>query len=208
MQAPLEQPLVSLLRSQGLSLLMRHFILHSVAMADADQEALVPEASSNVTAQHASSATSDTPARQTAAAASQSLAQSNGEVSGLRSGTSSSGSAPSPSSQEASFTVPASSMMSHTEQAAALPPASAAALVPASASAVPLDTAAAACPDRVLTVEQGVKALRQYLGSVGQYGPSSGAFLTPMYGCAELPQAFCRCAVFASLFAVCKYFGR
>ena len=41
-------------------------------------------------------------------------------------------------------------------------------------------------------MEQGVKALRQYLSSVGQYGPISGAFLTPMHGCAELPQAFCR----------------
>lgn len=47
-------------------------------------------------------------------------------------------------------------------------------------------------PGQLMTIEQGVKALKQYLGSVGRYGPGSGAFLTPMYGCAELPQAFCR----------------
>ena len=47
-------------------------------------------------------------------------------------------------------------------------------------------------PGQLMSVKQGMKAMRQYLGSVGRYGPGSGAFLTPMYGCAELPQAFCR----------------
>lgn len=55
--------------------------------------------------------------------------------------------------------------------------------------------AASASTSGMMTVEQGVQALRQYLSSVGRHGPSSGAFLTLMYGCAELPQAFCRCTL-------------
>lgn len=35
---------------------------------------------------------------------------------------------------------------------------------------------------------------RQYIGSLGRYGPATGPFLTPVYGSGELPQAFCRAA--------------
>ena len=47
-------------------------------------------------------------------------------------------------------------------------------------------------PQGLLSTEAGLAAMRQYLGSVGRYGPNTGALLTPMYGCGELPQAFCR----------------
>lgn len=36
--------------------------------------------------------------------------------------------------------------------------------------------------------------LRLYMDSLGRYGTDAGPFLTPMYGCGELPQAFCRIA--------------
>lgn len=53
-------------------------------------------------------------------------------------------------------------------------------------------SAVAEPPQGLLSTEAGLAAMRQYLGSVGRYGPSTGALLTPMYGCGELPQAFCR----------------
>ena len=62
----------------------------------------------------------------------------------------------------------------------------------ASPQSEPQPVAVGALSDRLMSVEEGLKAARQYLSSVGRYGCESGAFLTPMYGCAELPQAFCR----------------
>ena len=37
--------------------------------------------------------------------------------------------------------------------------------------------------------------MRQQFGSLERYGAGGGAFLTPLYGCGELPQAFCRSAL-------------
>ena len=62
----------------------------------------------------------------------------------------------------------------------------------ASPQSEPQPVAAGVLSDSLMSVKEGLKALRQYLSSVGRYGANSGAFLTPMYGCAELPQAFCR----------------
>lgn len=56
-------------------------------------------------------------------------------------------------------------------------------------------TAKAELPEGLLSTEAGLRAIRQYLGSLGRHGPNTGALLTPMYGCAELPQAFCRSAL-------------
>ena len=53
-------------------------------------------------------------------------------------------------------------------------------------------SAVAELPQGLLSTEAGLAAMRQYLGSVGRYGPNTGALLTHMYGCGELPQAFCR----------------
>ena len=45
-----------------------------------------------------------------------------------------------------------------------------------------------------LTAADALRLLRLFVESVGRYGPDAGPFLTPMYGCGELPQAFCRAA--------------
>ena len=45
-----------------------------------------------------------------------------------------------------------------------------------------------------LTGPQALPLFRMYLESVGRYGIDTGPFLSPMYGCGELPQAFCRSA--------------
>ena len=56
----------------------------------------------------------------------------------------------------------------------------------------------AASPSRVSTRE-GVARMRAQLLSIGRYGP--GAFLYPIYGLGELPQAFARlCAVHGGIF--------
>lgn len=54
-------------------------------------------------------------------------------------------------------------------------------------------TPVAELPQGLISIKAGLAAIRQYLGSVGRYGVNTGALLTPMYGCGELPQAFCRC---------------
>ena len=187
LQAAPHQPLVTLLRSQGLSLLMRQFIMYAVAMADSDQESLIidqpapppsqlqpTQASSQlqlpVVAQHASSAAPSG----SATASITSSASSAAATAGLQPSMSSSAASP---ASVASQPAPAAAAAEH--QPAAEEPAA----------------AASASTSGMMTVEQGVQALRQYLSSVGRHGPSSGAFLTPMYGCAELPQAFCRCTL-------------
>ena len=40
--------------------------------------------------------------------------------------------------------------------------------------------------------------MRQQFGSLERYGAGAGAFLAPLYGCGELPQAFCRSVLGAS----------
>ncbi|KAL0034245.1 hypothetical protein WJX77_005229 [Trebouxia sp. C0004] len=149
-QAAPHQPLVTLLRSQNLSLLMRQFIMYAVAMADSDQESLITDQSAPPSSQLQATQASSQPQPPVVAQ-------------------------PSPAS-EASQSAPAASPTEHQP------------------AAEELAAAASASTSGMITVEQGVQALRQYLRSVGQHGPSSGAFLTPMYGCAELPQAFCRVA--------------
>mmetsp|Transcript_26686 Transcript_26686/g.87507 ORF Transcript_26686/g.87507 Transcript_26686/m.87507 type:complete len:590 (+) Transcript_26686:68-1837(+) len=42
--------------------------------------------------------------------------------------------------------------------------------------------------------EAGMAAVHQYLTSIGRFGAGQGAFLAPLYGVGELPQAFCRLA--------------
>lgn len=186
LQAAPHQPLVTLLRLQGLSLLMRQFIMYAVAMADSDQESLItnqpapppsqlqpPQASLQLqppaVAQHASPA-----APSDSASASIMSSTSPAAATGLQ-----------PSM--ASSTASSASAALQSAPAAAAAEHQPAAEVPAAA--------ASASTSGMMTIEQGVQALRQYLSSVGRHGPSSGAFLTPMYGCAELPQAFCRCAL-------------
>jgi len=45
-----------------------------------------------------------------------------------------------------------------------------------------------------VTAAAGVAAVRLHLQSTGRYGAGYGAFLLPLYGAGELPQAFCRLA--------------
>jgi len=187
LQAAPHQPLVTLLRSQGLSLLMRQFIMYAVAMADSDQESLVTDqpapspsqsqptqASSRLkppaVSQHASAAAPS----DSASASVMSSTSPPAATAGLQPSMSSSAASP---ASAASQSAPAAAAAEH--QLAAGEPAA----------------AASASNSGTMTVEQGVQALRQYLSSVGRHGPSSGACLTPMYGCAELPQAFCRCTL-------------
>merc|ERR1711953_766065 len=54
-----------------------------------------------------------------------------------------------------------------------------------------------------VSAENGLKATRKFLSSLGRFGPTP--FLWSMYGTGELPQAFCRlCAVFGGVY----YLGR
>lgn len=46
----------------------------------------------------------------------------------------------------------------------------------------------------VLRTKDGIERLVLYLSSIGRFVNASGAFLYPVYGQAELPQAFCRTA--------------
>lgn len=60
---------------------------------------------------------------------------------------------------------------------------------------------AAACQ---LSAAEALCLLRLYTQSAGRYGEDTGAFLTPMYGCGELPQAFCRVAAVAGAVQVLR----
>ncbi|DBA93573.1 TPA: hypothetical protein ACH3X3_013652 [Trebouxia sp. C0006] len=185
-QAAPHQPLVTLLRSQGLSLLMRQFIMYAVAMADSDQESLINDQPAPLPSQlqptQASSQLQPPAVAQHASAAAPSDSASASIMSSTSPAAATAGLQPSLSSSAASLDSAASRLAS----AAAAGEHQPAAEVPAAAASAPASG--------MMTVEQGVQALRQYLSSVGRHGPSSGAFLTPMYGCAELPQAFCRMA--------------
>ena len=210
MQVPPSDPLVSLLNAQGLSPLMREYILYAVALADSDQESLVASQNKRGTPaasdrhQPAATQNATSPAAATAAAPS----------------------SPQSASQEASAAAAEPRMTNSTAVEGSLPVVleaarPTAAAQPSAVSSPPWLSSQPASMSRanhaaaslsahsqcdigmstaeggrlhgeVLSVEEGLKALRQYLSSIGRYGTSSGAFLTPMYGCAELPQAFCR----------------
>jgi Rab proteins geranylgeranyltransferase component A len=45
-----------------------------------------------------------------------------------------------------------------------------------------------------MTCMKALELFKLYVESVGRYGIDTGPFLTPLYGCGELPQAFCRSA--------------
>ncbi len=47
-------------------------------------------------------------------------------------------------------------------------------------------------PPECMSAREGLAVLRQQFGSLERYGAGAGAFLAPLYGCGELPQAFCR----------------
>ncbi len=48
--------------------------------------------------------------------------------------------------------------------------------------------------NETLTCYKAMELFKLYIESVGRYGIDAGPFLTPLYGCGELPQAFCRSA--------------
>ena len=52
-----------------------------------------------------------------------------------------------------------------------------------------------------MDAEGGLQRLCTHLNSLGRFGPT--AFLSPLYGCSELPQAFCRmCAVWGGVYVL------
>uniref|UniRef100_A0A0D9UZG8 Rab escort protein 1 n=1 Tax=Leersia perrieri TaxID=77586 RepID=A0A0D9UZG8_9ORYZ len=48
--------------------------------------------------------------------------------------------------------------------------------------------------DGLLSTREAVKTIALYSSSIGRFANAEGAFIYPMYGHGELPQAFCRCA--------------
>ncbi|KAL5221095.1 hypothetical protein ABZP36_025808 [Zizania latifolia] len=48
--------------------------------------------------------------------------------------------------------------------------------------------------EKLLTTREGIKTIALYSSSIGRFANAEGAFIYPMYGHGELPQAFCRCA--------------
>ena len=53
-------------------------------------------------------------------------------------------------------------------------------------------------PPECMSAQEGLVVMRQQFGSLERYGAGAGAFLAPLYGCGELPQAFCRLVLGAS----------
>ncbi|GJN37873.1 hypothetical protein PR202_gb26870 [Eleusine coracana subsp. coracana] len=47
---------------------------------------------------------------------------------------------------------------------------------------------------KFLTTREGIQTIALYSSSIGRFANAEGAFINPMYGHGELPQAFCRCA--------------
>ena len=220
MQAAGSSPLVALLKAQGLSPLMRQYIMYAVAMADSDQEALLTQ-QINSTAHAEAAATTQPPlqsgtnakpatniallspssSHSTSQAASQTATAQQPESRSSAGGLDAVSEACRPISHAQSHAPaavePASGADSDPQPPPDIP-------TPSSLEGSPSCIASSASPqsesqpvaagilsDSLMSVEEGLKALRQYLSSVGRYGANSGAFLTPMYGCAELPQAFC-----------------
>uniref|UniRef100_A0A0E0K7F5 Rab escort protein 1 n=1 Tax=Oryza punctata TaxID=4537 RepID=A0A0E0K7F5_ORYPU len=50
------------------------------------------------------------------------------------------------------------------------------------------------CCEKLLTTREGIQTIALYSSSIGRFANAQGAFIYPMYGHGELPQAFCRCA--------------
>ncbi|KAK3163480.1 hypothetical protein QOZ80_1AG0004270 [Eleusine coracana subsp. coracana] len=48
--------------------------------------------------------------------------------------------------------------------------------------------------EKLLTTREGIQTIALYSSSIGRFANAEGAFIYPMYGHGELPQAFCRCA--------------
>jgi len=48
--------------------------------------------------------------------------------------------------------------------------------------------------DKLITTREGIQTIALYSASIGRFANAEGAFIYPMYGHGELPQAFCRCA--------------
>ncbi|KAF8661532.1 hypothetical protein HU200_056952 [Digitaria exilis] len=48
--------------------------------------------------------------------------------------------------------------------------------------------------EKLITTREGIQTIALYSSSVGRFANAEGAFIYPMYGHGELPQAFCRCA--------------
>ncbi|XP_042412897.1 rab escort protein 1-like isoform X1 [Zingiber officinale] len=49
-------------------------------------------------------------------------------------------------------------------------------------------------PNNLILTKDGIESLALYTNSVSRFSNAVGAFIYPMYGHGELPQAFCRCA--------------
>ncbi|KAL3132542.1 hypothetical protein ABBQ32_009082 [Trebouxia sp. C0010 RCD-2024] len=222
-QVAQSSPLVALLKAQGLSPLMRQYIMYAVAMADSDQESpsaqqtsttaasgaaeqqptaaqAVPQSDTKATpntsepspaASPASSAPQTAPAKQLQAGSAAEDVMS--EATSTPTATNPSHAQSHGSASLQSATSPHHVADTLTGQPTSEDSTSGAAPTAAPQSA-PQPVAAGGLCDKLMSVEEGMKALRQYMSSVGRYGPNSGAILTPMYGCAELPQAFCRVA--------------
>ncbi|KAL6850478.1 hypothetical protein ACP4OV_021105 [Aristida adscensionis] len=48
--------------------------------------------------------------------------------------------------------------------------------------------------EKLMTMREGIQTIALYSSSIGRFANAEGAFIYPMYGHGELPQAFCRCA--------------
>ncbi|RCV23958.1 hypothetical protein SETIT_5G046900v2 [Setaria italica] len=48
--------------------------------------------------------------------------------------------------------------------------------------------------ENLITTREGIKTIALHSSSIGRFANAEGAFIYPMYGHGELPQAFCRCA--------------
>ncbi|KAL3156780.1 hypothetical protein ABBQ38_001051 [Trebouxia sp. C0009 RCD-2024] len=202
-QADQSSPLVALLKAQGLSPLMRQYIMYAVAMADSDQESPLAQQTSTTAPERHPTATQAVP--QPGNNATPTITEpSSATPEDVSSEATPTPTAPDCSDAQAHRPAPVQSASSphyvadtFTSQPTSEASTSDAAPTAAPHSApqsAPQPVAARGLCDGLMSVQEGVKALRQYMSSVGRYGPNSGAILTPMYGCAELPQAFCRVA--------------
>ena len=61
----------------------------------------------------------------------------------------------------------------------------------------------ASAGDGILTTEEGLGALRRYMGCLGRFADTHTAFISTMYGAGEIPQSFCRCcAVYGGVYVL------
>lgn len=220
-QAAQSDPLVALLKAQGLSPLMRQYIMYAVAMADSNQESLLaqqtdatalsaaakhqltapqplPQSGSNATPGMNQAvllpSTPHSPSQPAPQAASAQHPPASSDALDQGAATPSNPSqlhSHTPEAVDPSCSDPQARSDTSTQPSSSNPRACTAASASHQSDSGPPDSVGIAS-DSLMSVEEGLKALRQYLSSVGRHGPNSGAFLTPMYGCAELSQAFCR----------------